>query len=99
MIGDEIPVIGSVVRSLAASYDIVFTSGGVGPTHDDLTMRGIAEAFDVPVQNHADMLALVRQRFGVRGDELRVWERMEELTKGCEILISTEKRVTIFKMC
>lgn len=98
MIGDEIPVIGSVVRSLAASYDIVFTSGGVGPTHDDLTMRGIAEAFDVPVQTHADMLALVRQRFGDRGDELRVWERMAELPKGCEILLSPATRVPIFQM-
>lgn len=98
MIGDEIHVIGSVVRSLASTYDIVFTSGGVGPTHDDLTMQGIAEAFDVPVQAHPEMLALVRQRFADRSDELNVWERMAQLPQGCEIILSPATRVPIFQM-
>lgn len=98
LIGDEIPVIGSVVASLASSYDIVFTSGGVGPTHDDLTMRGLARAFDVPIETHPQMLDLIRQRFADAGEGLKVWERMAELPAGCEIVISPATRVPIFRM-
>lgn len=98
MIGDEIPVIGSVVRSLCSNYELVFTSGGVGPTHDDLTMRGIAQAFDVPIKTHPEMLQLIHQRFSDRREEIGVWERMAQLPEGCEIILSPATRVPIFRM-
>lgn len=99
LIGDEVPVIGSVVASLAEQYDMVFTSGGVGPTHDDLTMQGLANAFNVPLETNQQMLGIIRQRFHPLGeDKLHVWERMAELPVGCEVVISPATRVPIFRL-
>lgn len=99
LIGDDVPVIGSVVASLSESYDMVFTSGGVGPTHDDLTMKGLANAFNVPLETNERMLGIIHQRFLALGeDKLHVWERMAELPVGCEVVVSPATRVPIFRI-
>lgn len=60
VIPDVTQVIVSAVRSAAASFDHVFTSGGIGPTHDDLTIPAIAAAFDVPVVRNDELAELIR---------------------------------------
>jgi len=49
MVLDDLEVIAREVRELSAAHDVVFTSGGVGPTHDDLTMESVARAFGAAV--------------------------------------------------
>ena len=49
MVLDDVEVIAAEVRALASTHDWLFTSGGVGPTHDDVTIEAVARAFDAPV--------------------------------------------------
>lgn len=98
MIGDEIERIGDVVREAAQRYDVVFTSGGIGPTHDDLTMRGIAAGFGLTLQRHEGMMELIRGRFGSTPAQLKVWERMAMLPEGCSVVVSEGTGVPIFRL-
>jgi molybdenum cofactor synthesis domain-containing protein len=54
VIADNRQVIIDTVQNLSAAYDLVFTSGGIGPTHDDITTEAVAAAFDVPVIRHPE---------------------------------------------
>jgi molybdopterin-biosynthesis enzyme MoeA-like protein len=52
------------VNALRAGYDYVLTTGGIGPTHDDITSEAIAKAFGVPLINHPKALELLTQHYG-----------------------------------
>ena len=52
MIADDVSAIAEAVSREASRVDVVITSGGVGPTHDDMTMRGVARAFGVGLESN-----------------------------------------------
>lgn len=60
VIPDEVDIIAAVVAESSRDFDVVFTSGGVGPTHDDLTMEGVAKAFGLRVVEHAELRAVIQ---------------------------------------
>src|SRR6185295_5329508 len=60
VIPDDTTIIASEVRSFSGAYDYVFTTGGVGPTHDDLTMEGIAGAFGREIQRNPELETALR---------------------------------------
>lgn len=62
VIQDTIAEIGQTVRQFSELYDYVFTSGGVGPTHDDITMAGVAAGFGVELYEHPELLAVLAKR-------------------------------------
>jgi molybdenum cofactor synthesis domain-containing protein len=60
VIPDEVATISATVRRFSDRFDHVFTSGGVGPTHDDLTIEGVAAAFGVAVIRHPELERILR---------------------------------------
>jgi len=66
MVQDDAPVIAREVKELAASHDWLFTSGGVGPTHDDVTIDAVALAFEVAVVSDPTLEEMIRTHYGTR---------------------------------
>ena len=87
VIPDEVELIAATVAEFSRSFDLVFTSGGVGPTHDDVTMEGIARAFETRVIRHPALIRLLESFY--RGDLNEARLRMAEVPEGAE-LFSTE---------
>ncbi len=87
---DDVDAIVDTVRECSAKYDFVFTSGGVGPTHDDVTIEGVARALGRPIVRHPELLAVIREFFGTRIDEARL--RMADAPDGSELIYSPSTR-------
>lgn len=83
-IPDVVDEIAAAVRTCSDRYDHVFTSGGVGPTHDDLTMEGIARAFGTRVVRHPELERLLRDFYGDRLEERNL--RMADVPEGAVLL-------------
>lgn len=60
VIGDDHAGIVTALRDLSPRYDHVFTSGGIGPTHDDITADAVAEAMEVNIGHRSDVMALLQ---------------------------------------
>ncbi len=70
VVSDEPSAIVAAVQALSAAYDSVFTSGGIGPTHDDITADCIATAFDDDIDVRDDARALLQAHYDRNGQEL-----------------------------
>lgn len=89
VIKDEETVIMRTVREMSAFYDIVFTSGGIGPTHDDLTYESIAKAFNRPLIFHQPTADRMKLKSGL--DSLNDGQvRMCTIPKPSEEVLNTE---------
>ncbi|MCG8562107.1 MAG: competence/damage-inducible protein A [Hyphomicrobiales bacterium] len=85
IVADEEDEIVGAVNALRAAYTYVFTTGGIGPTHDDITADSVAKAFGVPIDVDERAVALMRQRF----DPSRLTEarlRMARIPEGAELV-------------
>jgi molybdenum cofactor synthesis domain-containing protein len=90
VIPDDVEEIAATVRDSAAKFDYVFTSGGVGPTHDDVTIEGVAKAFGRPIVHHPGLVGIIRDYFGSSLDEARL--RMADVPEGSELIYSATTR-------
>lgn len=83
-IPDDVPLISHEVRSFAEQYDLVFTTGGIGPTPDDVTIGAISAAFGQRVVRHPLLENLLRRHYG---DEITLAQlRMAEIPEGGELI-------------
>lgn len=84
VIPDGVPIIAEAVREAAATHEHVFTSGGVGPTLDDLTFDGVAEAFGMEVVLEPRLEAVIRHHLGERTNENHL--RMARVPAGADLM-------------
>ncbi|TPV93086.1 MAG: competence/damage-inducible protein A [Myxococcales bacterium FL481] len=84
VVPDEVDTIASALRRLTTGAGLVFTSGGVGPTHDDVTLAGVASAFARPLEHNDEMAAALRRSYGTAANEAVL--RMARLPAGTHML-------------
>ena len=87
VIGDDEDVIIETVRHLSEKYDLVFTSGGIGPTHDDITTVTIAKAFGVKVIRHPEAdQRLIDHYNGTGLDYNEARQKMADIPEGAVLI-------------
>jgi molybdenum cofactor synthesis domain-containing protein len=87
VVSDDPAAIVAAVRALSVVYDHVFTSGGIGPTHDDITAENVAAAFDRPISVREDARAILAAHYDARGQELNAARlRMARIPDGASLI-------------
>jgi len=95
VIPDDVSLIGREAAAFSRQWDVVFTTGGVGPTHDDVTMEGIARGFEVKIIRHPDLEGRLRQRHGNQINSARL--RMAEVPEGAELISDPQLYAPVIK--
>jgi molybdenum cofactor synthesis domain-containing protein len=88
-IPDEIETIASEVKAMSERYTYVFTSGGIGPTHDDLTIEGVAAAFGRTVEIDENLEGVLRSALGDDLNESHL--KMAKVPAGAALIGSNDK--------
>lgn len=96
IIPDNIEKIASTVNHLRSHYSYVFTTGGLGPTHDDITVEGIAKAFDVDVIYHPDAVETLNNYYKEHITESRL--RMARTPFGATLINNPVSAAPGFQM-
>ena len=90
VVSDDEAEIVAAVNALRTRYDYVFTTGGIGPTHDDITADSVAKAFDVGIGYHAEVYEVLKAYFeghGMEANEARM--RMARIPNGAKLIDNT----------
>ena len=86
VVADALEPIVEAVNALRARYDYLFTTGGIGPTHDDITVDAIAAALGVPVVVHPKARAALEAYYAGRGGATEARLRMARVPEGAELI-------------
>ena len=87
VVRDEAAAIVGALNALREAYDIVVTSGGIGPTHDDITADCVACAFGVEIGHREDAMALLAAHYKAQGKEFNAArQRMARIPKGARLI-------------
>ena len=87
VVADDEPAIVEAIEVLRSRYTYVFTTGGIGPTHDDITADCVAKAFAVPLDVHPDAVAILKERLAKTGGELNEARlRMARIPRGAALV-------------
>ncbi|HVY88606.1 MAG TPA: molybdopterin-binding protein [Hyphomonadaceae bacterium] len=87
VVADVHETIVATVNTMRTTYDYVFTTGGIGPTHDDITADAVAAAFGRTIDVRADAMAILRPWYEARGQEINESRmRMARIPAGAELI-------------
>lgn len=86
VVADDTDAIVEAVNTLRTRHDYLFTTGGIGPTHDDITVDSIAKAFDVPVIVHPEARAILESYYQTRGGLTNARLRMARAPEGAALI-------------
>ncbi|WP_339109074.1 molybdopterin-binding protein [Thioclava sp. GXIMD4216] len=87
IVADDQDQIVSAIHALSAAYDTLFTSGGIGPTHDDITADAVGAAFGAKVDVREDAKALLAAHYAARGAEFTPARmRMARIPEGATLI-------------
>jgi molybdenum cofactor synthesis domain-containing protein len=84
VVSDVIEEIAEALNALRARYDYVVTTGGIGPTHDDITADAVAHAFGVKLYEHPEILAMMQEKWG--GELTPARRRMARVPEGGDLV-------------
>ena len=96
VVPDDIDVIARDVALLSRSFDHVFTTGGVGPTHDDVTIEAVAQGLQRRVVVHQELEALLDQHWGDRPPAARI--KMASVPEGAELLMEPSLPIPVLRV-
>ena len=86
-VADDNVTITKTVKNLSSRFDHVFTSGGIGPTHDDITAEAVAAAFEATIGIRADARGILKAHYDRQGIELNEARlRMARIPKGALLI-------------
>jgi len=87
IIPDVDATIVAVLNDMRARHDYVFTTGGIGPTHDDITADAVAHAFNVPIEYHPEAMKMLAARYESTGVEFTTGrKRMARIPQGATLI-------------
>jgi len=86
IVGDRMDAIIEAVNTLRARNDYLFTTGGIGPTHDDITVDAVAQALGVPVVIHPKARAVLDAYYAERGGLTDARLRMARVPEGSDLI-------------
>jgi molybdenum cofactor synthesis domain-containing protein len=88
IVPDDVEVIARELTLLRGAADVVFTSGGVGPTHDDVTVEAVARSFGVEAVRDPTLAGMLREVYGERCSDAHL--RMALVPSGAELLSTAD---------
>ena len=88
----------AALNALRTRYDYVITTGGIGPTHDDITADSVAKAFGVGIDHHPEVVARFKERFQGAGELNEARLRMARIPDGAELIQSATILAPGFKI-
>lgn len=86
VVADDMAAIGEAVNALRVAHDYLFTTGGIGPTHDDISVDAVAAALGVPVVVHPEARRILEDYYATRGGLNPGRLRMARVPEGADLI-------------